>query len=247
MKPVRPPAGARFARFARLAGSTPLLRRVRRSFDPAAFARWSLFAALLLAFILVPFWLLEEGMQAWTQRTLLSGGSLAWVTLAVVGLLLADIALPIPSSFVLASTGVLLGVGVGTLVGFIGLTAAALAGYALGRLAGQPLAERVVGREQLERFAALTTRHGEWLLVATRAMPVAAEAATLLAGTARMPLARFVLVTSIGNAIVALAYAWIGARAADERSFVFAFVACMLVPALVMLVVQRALSTPAPR
>ena len=104
----------------------------------AVFARWSLFVTLLLAFILVPFMLLEGPMNSLVQETLHSSTSITLITLAVIAFLLADIVPPIPSSFVLATTGYLLGLGLGTAVCFVGLTCASLAGYALGRYAGGP-------------------------------------------------------------------------------------------------------------
>jgi len=201
--------------------------------------RWSLFTALLLGFILVPFVVLEDDMNAFVEHTLQSGASMALVTAAVVAFLLADIVLPIPSSFVLATAGYLLGGGVGTLVCFVGLSCASLAGYALGRWAGQPVAERIVGAAQLARFREQSARHGDWLLVAFRAMPVLAEATTLLAGMARMPLPRFVLLASLGNAVVAALYAWIGALSAGQSSFLIASVAAMGLPVLLMAVARR--------
>lgn len=206
----------------------------------AVVARWSVFVVLLLAFILVPFALFEGRMDALVQRTLRADASLALITLAVIVFLLADIVLPIPSSFVLTTTGYLLGLPLGTAVCFVGLSCASLAGYALGRWAGGPLAQRIVGRAQLERFAALSQRHGDALLVAFRAMPVLAEATTILAGMARMPLPRFALVVSIGNGVVAVVYAWIGAVSADRSSFVLASVAAIVLPVLIVLAMRRA-------
>lgn len=157
--------------------------------------RWGVFVVLLLAFILVPFMLLEGRMNELVQQTLQSKASLAWITLAVIVFLLADIVLPVPSSFVLSTTGYLLGTGVGTAVAFIGLTCASRAGYALGRYAGGPLTQRVVGRAQLERFAELSRHHGDLLLVAFRAMPVMAEATTILATVDGQPRARPITAT----------------------------------------------------
>ncbi|MDH5540637.1 MAG: hypothetical protein OEY03_14650, partial [Rhizobacter sp.] len=57
----------------------------------AAWWRWGLFCVLLLAFILVPFYFLEGVMSALVQQTLRSEASIAWITLAVVLFLLADI------------------------------------------------------------------------------------------------------------------------------------------------------------
>jgi uncharacterized membrane protein YdjX (TVP38/TMEM64 family) len=210
------------------------------SSSAASVARWGFFFALLLAFILVPFFFLEGQMNAIVQETLRSKSSVAWITLAVVAFLLADIALPIPSSFVLATTGYLLGAELGTAVCFVGLTCASLAGYALGRYAGGPVAQRVVGKAQLERFADLSQRWGDMLLVAFRAMPVLAEATTILAGISRMPVLRFLVVVSIGNFVVALVYAWIGAVSASQSSFAFASVGSMVLPLLIVLAMRFA-------
>lgn len=203
--------------------------------------RWTLFAVLLLAFILVPFVLYEGEMNALVEDALQREGSIALITLAVVGFLVADVVLPIPSSFVLTTAGYLLGTGAGTAVCFVGLSCASLAGYALGRYAGGPLAQRIVGSAQLERFADLSSRHGDALLVAFRAMPVLAEATTILAGISRMPLPRFVLIVSIGNFFVSLVYAWIGAVSASQSSFVIAAIAAALLPALIVLAMRRTL------
>lgn len=205
----------------------------------SALARWSVFGLLLLGFILVPFVVLEGRMDAVVQQTLQSTASAALITLAVVVFLLLDIVLPIPSSFVLVTTGYLLGTAMGAAAGFVGLTCASLGGYCLGRYAGGPLAQRVVGRAQLERFEQLSQRYGDGLLVAFRAMPVLAEATTILAGISRMPLPRFLLVVSVGNAVVAGLYAWIGAVSASQSSFLIATAASVVLPLLIVLAVHR--------
>jgi uncharacterized membrane protein YdjX (TVP38/TMEM64 family) len=204
-----------------------------------AWLRWGVFGSVLLAFILVPFFVFEDQMNDVVQQTLRSDRSIVLIPLAVVLFLLADIVLPIPSSFVLATTGYLLGFGWGSVVCFIGMTSAALGGYALGRYAGGPLAQRIVGEAQLGQFSALSLRWGDALLVACRAMPVLAEATTILAGTSRMPLPRFMLIVSIGNTIVSVLYAWIGAASASQSSFVLVSLAAIIVPLVVVLVLRR--------
>ncbi|MEK9776960.1 MAG: hypothetical protein VW339_12595, partial [Quisquiliibacterium sp.] len=78
-----------------------------------ALLRWGLFVALLLAFILVPFFFLEGHAQEIVEQTLGHDTSVALIALAVTVFLLLDIALPIPSSFVLSSAGYLLGIWIG--------------------------------------------------------------------------------------------------------------------------------------
>jgi uncharacterized membrane protein YdjX (TVP38/TMEM64 family) len=202
--------------------------------------RWAIFVVVLLAFILVPFALFEGRINSLVQQTFQSGASLTVITLAVIGFLVADIVLPIPSSFVLTTTGYLLGVVPGTAVCFIGMTVASVVGYWLGRYAGGPLAQRVVGRAQLGRFAHLTARYGDAILVAFRAVPVLAEATTLLAGISRMSFGRFLMLVSLGNAVVSLLYAWIGAVSASQSSFVIASIASIVLPIVVVLAARGA-------
>lgn len=206
----------------------------------AAVGRWSVFGVLLLLFILVPFFLLEGKVNGLVQTTLASATSVLLITLAVIGFLVADVVLPVPSSFVLTTTGYLLGVGSGTAVCFVGMTCASLAGYWLGRYAGSPVARRVVGAPQLDRFVQVWERYGDTVLVAFRAVPVLAEATTILAGISRVRLPRFLLLVSIGNLVVSLVYASIGAMSASQSSFLLASVASVVLPVLIVLLTRRA-------
>jgi uncharacterized membrane protein YdjX (TVP38/TMEM64 family) len=210
-----------------------------RTFLRSKTLRWALLGGLLLCFILVPFFVLEQRSDALAQRLLHSGTGMVLITLIVIGFLLADIVLPVPSSFVLSSTGYLLGIPAGTLVCFVGMTCASAAGYWLGRYAGGPLAQRIVGHAQLERFSALSHRYGDVLLVAFRAMPVLAEATTLLAGISRMPLPRFLAVVSLGNVLVALVYVCIGAVSASRSAFVLGAAISLVLPVLILLLARR--------
>lgn len=64
----------------------------------------------------------------------------------------------------------------------------------------------------------------------TRAVSVQSEAATIVAGVARMPVARFVLVTRYANRGLAGACAGLGAFATGRESFVLVFLASVTVP-----------------
>jgi uncharacterized membrane protein YdjX (TVP38/TMEM64 family) len=219
------------------AGTAPrLARRATRV------ARWTLFALLLAGFVLLPFVLLDARMAALAEGALHAGRSAGYVTLVVVGLLLVDIVLPIPSSFVLATAGYLLGAGFGALACFVGLSCASAAGYALGRLAGEVAARRIVGAPELDRLRAWARTHGDLLIVALRAVPVLAEATVLLAGTARMPVARFAVLVSVGNLVVAALYAGIGAASASQQTFAGVSIAAMALPVLLVLLSRRFMS-----
>lgn len=132
--------------------------------------------------------------------------------LLVVALLAADIGVPVPSSVVMVVSGVLFGGAVGGALSFTGAMASAWSGYELSRRFGRPLAARLAGADTLDDLETLFARHGIALVVATRALPIAMEAASLVAGLSRMRRAPYLVACAAGTAPVAWLYAYAGAR-----------------------------------
>lgn len=154
----------------------------------------------------------------------------AWI---LGGLLALDIVLPVPSSLVSTAAGALLGPVTGTLVSTIGMTIATITGYLIGRT-GASTARRFTGEASLQRAQKLLDQHGDLALAACRPVPVLAEASAIFAGLARFPFARFLLWTTIANAITSAIYAWAGANA-----FLFAFAAALGLPAIALFLSRR--------
>lgn len=172
--------------------------------------RWLALTFLVLAAILIPFALWEEPITAWSARLLTPAAGRATVALVVVLLLAGDVVLPIPSSFISAGAVALLGALQGGLTIAVGMTVAAWLGYGIGRWGGEPLAKRMAGPSELGRAERMMERYGSWVVLVCRGVPVLAEASTLLAGATRANPWRFLLVTALGNAGLASAYALIG-------------------------------------
>ena len=196
--------------------------------------RWSLMGLALLVLILVPFALWEESVVAVAERWLREGTGRLTVAVAVPTLLALDVVLPVPSSVVATGSGVLLGLGQGASVAWLGLQLGAAMGYLVGRTLGIPAARRLVGPAELERAERSHSRWGPVSLLACRAVPVLAESSVIVAGAVRMPLRRFVWLTGLPNAAIALVYASVGAYALEVRAFLLAFVASIALPGLLM-------------
>jgi uncharacterized membrane protein YdjX (TVP38/TMEM64 family) len=193
--------------------------------------RWALLGTLMLAVILVPFAVAGARMDAWSLAQLQAlADRRAMVALLVVALLAADVLLPVPSSIVATLAGATLGMAAGALATCTGMVAGCVIAYGAGRWAGAPAAARLVGPGEAARLHELSRSHGAWVLVLTRAVPVLAEASTLMAGAARMPFARFLSVTTAANLGIALVYAAVGAFAASVQSFLLAVAGAVLVP-----------------
>lgn len=194
-------------------------------------AGWTVLAGLLLAAILVPFFLWEDRLGAITASFLQGPHSRWLLSVALMGLLAADIVLPVPASLVNMTAGSVLGPWGGTAVSWAGLMVSAVAGYFIGRGASGTVLRRLVGSNE-GRVARALASHGHWGLVVCRGVPVLAEASVVLAGFNHMPLRRFLAVCALSNLGIAATYSALGAHAVDTGSFLLAFVGALCVPAL---------------
>lgn len=156
-----------------------------------------------------------------------------------VGLLVADVALPVPSSGVMLAHGALFGVVVGSLLSLIGSVGAALLGFAIGRRSGGLLA-RVGSTDERARADHLLARWGLLAVVVTRPVPLLAEAVALVAGASSMPLPRVVVGTVVGVLPAAVLYALASALATTLVSGALVFVVVVALAGVTWLVGELA-------
>lgn len=199
-------------------------------------SRLPLAAILLLALILVPFFLWEEAILGWTNGFTSKPGNAAIVAAALGGLLAADIVLPVPSSLVSTAAGTLLGFLPGALVSCLGMTVGSLIGYSLGRRASSARCLAQADRAQLERAR---DRFGDWIVILFRPVPVLAEASAVFAGAAAMARGRFLLLAALSNLGISLVYAAAGAFAASRESFLAAFAGAVALPGIAVIILKR--------
>lgn len=171
-------------------------------------------AALLLAFVLVPFALFGDAVEAaftlaGARAFLERCGPLAW--LAGIGLLVADVALPIPSTVVMSALGLRYGALAGGAFASVGSVLAGYAAYGASRWLGRPIALRFAGESGLAKSDALFARHGGWLIAVSRWLPVLSEGAGCFAGLTRMSLSTFSIALVCGSVPMGFAFAAIGA------------------------------------
>jgi uncharacterized membrane protein YdjX (TVP38/TMEM64 family) len=130
-------------------------------------------------------------------------------------LLVGDVVLPAPSSGVMVAQGAALGFVAGAAISLVGGTCATLVAYFVGRR-GRRLINRFVSREEQLRAATLLEAHGMWAIVATRPVPMIAEAVAILAGASGgLPWWKVAVAGALGNVLPAVAYAAVGAYAAN--------------------------------
>ncbi|GGO29593.1 hypothetical protein GCM10008949_23340 [Deinococcus humi] len=147
----------------------------------------------------------------------LSGGGTGAAVLGT-GLLVADVALPVPSSAVMVAYGALYGVAFGTLLSLVGSVGAALAGWALGRHGGRWLSRLVPAKSQAEAQRWIA-RWGLLAVTLSRPVPLLAESVAILAGTSALPWWQVGLAAALGSLPAAVLYAVTGAFAVTGSWF----------------------------
>ncbi len=202
-------------------------------------ARTFVLLTLVLLVIIVPFCLYGTSVNAWTGRLIAQAETHRFTTGALLTLLLAvDILMPVPSSLVSTACGLALGFLGGTLASFLGMTVSSTAGYFIGRYASAP-AETLIGKKEVALLDAFHARHGVWVLLALRPVPVLAEASVLFSGLSRQPLPQVLAVTTLGNLAVSAVYAAVGVWGRLSDSFLLAFGVTILLAGMLILWLRR--------
>src|SRR5690606_9981872 len=113
-------------------------------------------------------------------------------------LLVVDVFVPVPSSFVMVAHGALFGPWLGTLLSVAGSVGAVLLAYAVGR-AGGPLVERLASAEEKARADRLVRRWGAVAVALSRPVPLLAETVAILAGASGIGWLRAALAALAGS------------------------------------------------
>lgn len=151
----------------------------------------------------------------------------AGTALTVLALLIADVALPIPSSLVMVLSGAAFGVVGGSAVALVGSIGGEWLGFELVRRYGRHASRWLVGDVEVDRLARIFRRHGAVAVAVTRALPVVMETMSIVAGLSYMRRRDFLLASLIGTAPIVIVYAYAGALSRDTGN---------LIPAIVMLI-----------
>lgn len=118
---------------------------------------------------------------------------------------------PIPSEVVLPLAGFVVGRGdlgfwQALLASTVGSVAGALILYTLGRYGGRGLILRYgswlrVSAKELERAEGWFRHYGDWVVLGARVVPFARSVVSIPAGTMKMPLLRFTVLTTVGSGV----------------------------------------------
>jgi uncharacterized membrane protein YdjX (TVP38/TMEM64 family) len=200
-----------------------------------------LFLFIALGALILLVWLIWGG--AWEAHFTLPGAAAwlrqagPWAWAAGIGLLAADLVLPVPGTIVMSALGLTYGTLLGGTVAATGSILAGLCGYGVGRLVGEKTARKLLGGRDFEKGKLLFARGGGSVIALSRAIPILPEALSCTAGLVRMPFHAFLTSLACGSIPVGFLFAWIGAVGRDAPAWAIAF--SIAVPLLLWLLARR--------
>tara|TARA_B000000565_G_scaffold8569_1_gene6671 strand:+ start:668 stop:1213 length:546 start_codon:yes stop_codon:yes gene_type:complete len=168
-----------------------------------------------------------------------SGNNKFLNSILVIFALAADVFLPIPNGVTNTFAGAILGFYLSIPIIWIGLTLGSIIGFAIGKYAAKPLANKILSKADLEKSEEVAKKFGVSILLIARPAPGLAEISTVAAGLADMKWATFLTVMILSNLLISVVYAFIGTAALTSQSASIAFIGIALIPFLFWLLAKR--------
>ena len=137
----------------------------------------------------------------------------AVAALVLIAIALVHVVVPFPAEFPTAAAGFALGFALAFPLMVAAWTLSSLAAYALARVLGAPVLERLAGTERMEVADRLVARGGWGMLVVARLVPlIPYNVVSFAAGATKVPLRRFTWTTAVGIAPLTALTALLGQR-----------------------------------
>lgn len=184
-------------------------------------AGWAGLSLLLMILIIVPFLMFGDDFEAAAVR-IMSDASKGAIAVFSIMLLAGDVLLPVPSSIVSLATGAALGLWVGAVVIWFGMTLGCGVGWIIGRKLLLP-ATSAFGATPAE------TSSYYWELVLCRPIPVLAEMSILMAAARGAGFGPALTLCATANLPIAILYAHFGSYFLGDVPFSYLIAAVAVI------------------
>tara|TARA_B100001564_G_scaffold58388_1_gene45074 strand:- start:833 stop:1465 length:633 start_codon:yes stop_codon:yes gene_type:complete len=202
--------------------------------------KWLTFIIVFFTSIIIPAIFLETPFSRYGEIALAwADENTVYTSIVVMIALAADVFLPVPNGLTNTLAGASLGWALASVVVWIGLNLGAVFGYLVGRFAARPLAQKIVGIDDLKKAEKSARDIDVMGLILARPVPAFAELSTLAAGMTNMPFKKFIYVMILSNIGVAIVFSGLGAAALSSGSSTLAFFGAALLPALLYFLYRK--------
>jgi uncharacterized membrane protein YdjX (TVP38/TMEM64 family) len=144
---------------------------------------------------------------------------LAFISLLLLGI---DVILPIPSSFIMISNGILFGFVLGGILSLVGGLISSMVGYFIGYKSTK-LAKKFSSATEEAKARTFLEKYGSIAIIASRPIPVLAESVSIMSGTLQWSFRKILLNSFIGLLPISFVYSLTGAYSTSFNSAGIAF------------------------
>ena len=180
---------------------------------------------LSITIVILTFVFFEDLETVFTQSLDVKTGDLLTYSFFSFLILSSDILLPVPSSIVMYTNGLVLGVAYGALLSFVASLVSACVVYYLGRFTNFNFKNHDKTSKFIERYGTIS-------IVLSRGVPILSESISYVSGYNKIPFKNFFVLNIIGYIPVCLTYALLGHLGSTQNTFIICFVASLVVAAL---------------
>ncbi len=143
------------------------------------------------------------------------------------GILSSDILLPVPSSIIMYSNGLVLGITYGFALSFVSSLVSSVLGYIFGGFTNyKKRGQSVKAQKIIDRF-------GSAAIVLTRGIPILSESISFTAGYNRVNIKNFLLLNCIGYVPICLIYSLFGSWGKENNAFLLSFGLSLIASAII--------------
>lgn len=203
---------------------------------------------LIVAALAVPYMIWGEQVEKYWEGTnvveyLRAQGP--WAAAVGIGLICADLFVPMPSGAIMAAFGLIYGFLPGALISIFASFLAGAIAFTLCRAIGPRAAAWIASEEEIERLSGFFEHTGMWAIAVSRLLPWVPEIIACLAGLSGMSFARFALGNLIGSVAVGFINAFFGSRGeADPETLAFVIALPYFFIPVFLLIIARGFTKP---
>ncbi len=159
-----------------------------------------------------------------------------WAWMIAIGLLIADLFLPLPGTIIMSSLGLIYGPWIGGLLAVAGNFLSGMVAYYLCKSIGDKGARWILGSKDYQKGHELFDQKGGWIVALSRWLPILPEAVACMAGLNRMRTDKFVFALFCGSLPLGFIFAYIGHYGIEDP--MVAVLASAILPAIFWLIAQ---------
>jgi len=145
----------------------------------------------------------------------------AWTVLIILALFTVEALLaPVPNWFLMIANGLLFGPWLGMLMSIAGVTAGAIAAFAVARWVARRAIRRLLPKEVLERVDSFSRKNGFAVLLIARLIPfTSSDLWSYAAGLSRIPPLHFLAATILGDLPAIALFSFLGTAVLEDPRY----------------------------